>query len=543
MKKKMKKLFSKLTILVLLVAMLIPYTSIPKVEAAETCEGGEWEYHTNYYFFTQAEHPRTWADYLATDDTTKAFSTEDTTANTYYTSFLYNFPSDGTAMDITSAGFVDLDMDGNVNKINSTSEWSVKGFYSEMLKMYDSSKEYDYSNPDSTYKEYSYIATDNTGKSSSDSIVTYLIHGPWGFAGTGDNLSTADIELNDTESIISKASYKQANNVNTITDTTIINALTAASVLPDENKISDINIGIASGSLGTDDSAIDSIKSAIKDFNRDKGKEIKGGIYKATKNKNSSDTTGDIVLKLYIRRSYETDDFFTFNSIRKQTGGVYMASSKSTQEEVDALTTTEKLYFPEIDNTCDTGRDDCNDKAYVTLGEGTSDKVSNPTAIKLAAESTDEYWFLAPSLFQISYKVCKAGTDATEDSVTLTYYGNEEYVNTSAKADKVPSAQTEKLNSEGKATFTVSATEPTLEGYTFQNWNTSKDCKGKTIEPETKLENVSVNTPLYACWGETGTTNNGKTGVMTYAGLFTGIIALAGTSYYIMKKKNVFKKI
>lgn len=535
MKKKMKKIFSKITTLVLLVAMLIPYTSIPKVEAATDSCDGVWEYHTNYYFFTQAEHPRTWANYLATvDGNNTDFSTDDKTSNTYYTSFLYDFPSDGSTLDITSAGFVDLDMDGNVSKIKSTSEWSVKGFYSELLKMYDSSNGYDYANETSTYKQYSYTASNGSGISDNDSVITYFIHGPWGFVGTGNNLSSADTILQDKSSIISVNSYNKSNN-SSANETTIIEALKDASVLPANNNISSINIGVASGGLGTDDSSIASIKSAISNYNRDKGTSAVAGIYKATRSTTSSETTGDIVLKLYIRRSYNTNDFFDFNDIRIQTiGKNYMASSSTSADDVNNLGDDDKLYFPEIDSTCDTGRDDCNDQAYVTKGNGSTTQVSKATAVKLRDGSTDEYWFLAPSLFQISYKVCRT-SNTSEDQVALSYDGNAP----KGIASNIPGSVIQTTGTD----FVVSSNVPTLDGYKFKSWNTKSSCDGTTVDPETTLENLTNNTTLFACWGETGTTSNKKTGVATYAGLFTGIIALAGGSYYLIKKKNLFKKI
>ena len=116
MKNKMKKIFSKITILVLLVAMLVPYTSIPKVEAAtEECPTGTTpEYHTNYYFFLQAEHPKTWIDYLAADKDNDGKNDNSTQTN-YYTSFLYNFPSDGSKIIFEGEGFVKLKRSGKAS--------------------------------------------------------------------------------------------------------------------------------------------------------------------------------------------------------------------------------------------------------------------------------------------------------------------------------------------------------------------------------------------------------------------------------------------
>ena len=488
MKKKMKKLFSKLTILVLLVAMLIPYTSIPKVEAAETCEGGEWEYHTNYYFFLQAEHPHTWATYFAEND--------GEVATNYYTSFLYNFPNDGSKIVFEDEGFVkitdDDDYASDFDAGDNRKTWTAGQYYKEARKEAKSSE---FGNELKTYAFKS-----GNGTSSDNRVVTYLFHGDWAYVGSTKSDENISWDLNNID--------LQSDQLDTTDES--IRKLVNSSILINKNDASLEKVKVGAGVLNGKQLYFDiqQVQTAIINYNNGVGEGTT--VSKPTK-------LNQPVVNLVIHREYETTDVFENN--------VTLTKTEEGIKAGDSL-----LSFPAE-----------GEAGYIKDAEGNI--LSEQQAVVIEKDNKEIAWFLAPTLYQMSYKVCKAGTDATEDSVTLTYYGNEEYVNTSAKADKVPSAQTEKLNSEGKATFTVSATEPTLEGYTFQNWNTSKDCKGKTIEPETKLENVSVNTPLYACWGETGTTNNGKTGVMTYAGLFTGIIALAGTSYYIMKKKNVFKKI
>lgn len=558
--KKMKKLFSKLVTLVLLVAMLIPYTNVPKVEAEETCENGAWQYHTNYYFFLQAEHPREWARLLSTDGDNEP-TYEDSVSTTYYTSFLYNFPSDGSTLDITSANFVKLR--NNTNRMNTT-EWSLENFYQEMLKMTDSEDKYEYDNPTSFYANYSFDA-EGTG-TESDALTSYFIHGPWGFVGLNGEEPTSTIDIFERKSIASIESYETANDIRNADEDDVIDAMVDASVVPSGYGISDVNIGTSTQDL-TDEIAINNIKSAIKNFNRDKGQESVTGIWKA-KNHKTNEVTDDLVLKLYIHRKYDTEDFFGNNleglryqsSTTSAAGGNYFVNSSLKDESaINELTTDSLLYFPEVDMKdwiCDGTQmtkdtiynKDCNDYNYITQGydnntnKPSTKRVSDIEAIKLANEDSSathadsEYFILAPSLFQISYKVCKASNDHTEDTYVISYDGND------ANAQGVPDkSEPIKVGTD----YTVSSNKPTLEGNTFKIWSTDKECKnGKTIEPGAKLTGVTTDTTLYACWGATNAEGpKDPLGVSTYAALFTGIIALAGGSYYIIKKKNLFKKI
>ena len=493
MKKKMKKIFSKLTVMVLLVSMLIPYTNIPTVEAADDwdCSEENTEYHTNYYFFAELSNPREWIKKLATNGSGSP-DYDDKYSATYYTSFLYNFPSNGTKMEITSADFVTLKDTGTTSEFISTTSWSLKAFYSEFLKMYDGDKTYDYADAGNYYKQYSYLA--QKGGTKNNPTVTYLTHGPWGFVGIDKaGEINSDIEMKDTESVISKESYIEANNINyDVSDNTVINALANATIIPKSVDIQNLNIGLSSA-LSSNSKT--SIINTILSFNKNNGELATEGIYQATTmgsdNKPTTTGSGDTVLKLFIKRTYLTEDILEadmVSGVRQKTtsdGGTYYFSS--TVEAGETIEETNKLYFPNIGCVSTSGTDvtDCNsnDKAYITINDGTK-SVSKATAVKLVGgtnHDTTTYWFISPALFQISYKVCKASNTSADD-VTLSYNGNESSVSSTNKADKVPSSQTQAKGSD----FIVSATEPTLSGYTFKNWNTQADCKGTNVEPEAK---------------------------------------------------------
>lgn len=512
MKKKMKKMFSKITTLVLLVAMLIPYTSIPKVEAAtDSCENGEWEYHTNYYFFLQAETPFSWAEMF------KGEAQSVTTA--YYTGFLYNFPKDGSKIEFQDDGFVRItkgtSVNSNFNPGTERTQWTAAQFYKE-LQSENLSSEFS-----GNLKEYAFKAYGN-GTSENDRIVSYLFHGDWAHV---DTVSGKRPNSSKNENINWDLNNLDVRSGGLDTSSTGLSNLANASILitnVDKNAtISQAEIG--SGSLNQGNLTIDisQIKQAIINYNNGVGENTTVQKYP---------TSTEPVVNMIIKRTYNFNDIFTSAVKSITTADDSTSGTNGSDGKIMGKNTSDaevELALPR----------DKNQKIMIN----TNDNASIQETVHLKdtyANNNGTYWFLAPTLYQISYKVCKASNEATEDSVTLTYKGNEP----KGTASNIPDIQTEKLNSEGKATVVVSSKTPELDGYKFKNWNTSANCDGTSIEPEAKLTLTDHKT-LYACWGKTGTTNNGKTGVATYAGLFTGIIALAGGSYYLIKKKNLFKKI
>lgn len=539
MKKKMKNLFSKITVLVLIVAMLIPFTTIPKVEAEET--SSDCEYHTNYYFFLEANNPHGWVNAIANGDNGREYESY------YYTSFLYNFPYDGRTIEFDEAnsGIVEITDDSDFEKDfipdYDEDEWTAGQFYYEYTKEGNGAA--------GDYQSYSYT-NDSDGKNKENSIVTYLYHGPWAHA--GDSTSSGTISLNSSGKLnfITGGVELDKDDVEEYVDATIF--------LTNDASLSNIKIGIGTqtGSTGSYDYSFNKIKNAIAYFNESEGNP-KADIAVSMKN-------NEPVISLLITRKYEIDNIFDANAVSNHLGMNLSSARVSGDGKGGLALTTDssgvadfanshkgRLYFP---------TDDEKSSSYISSAEVEVTYEDDGTTIKSQAisgsnkylsQQTSYYgetnyetynakngthWFFAPSLYKIAYKVCKTGnTTTTEDTVTVTYDGN------ASDVSNVPSADTIKKGND----YVVSSKEPTRSGYTFKNWNTDKECSsnGKIIEPEAKIENLQNNTTLYACWGATGTTDAKGTGVLTYAGLFTGVIALAGGAYYLVKKKNLFKKI
>ncbi len=511
----MKKIISKITTLVLIVAMLLPFASIPKVSADTTeCSAGETpEYHTNYYFFLQAETEFDWPS---------MFKDEATDARTaYWTGFLYNFPSDGSKIVFESEGFVPISDSTSFSNdfYNHTDGWTGKEFYTA-LKNEGMSSTYSGTNT----KDYAF---ENKGTgTSSNRIISYMYHGNWAHLNTSNNNSSSSATgpTKDSNGI-----YVNLNDLNVKSEslnvlTANIDKLVKASIFinPDASSLSYAKIG--SGTLTSDELTLDSgmIQKAIKHYNKD------GDGLGVVNKKNGVETP---IISVAIERNYNL-----YRNVFNKNSSYKVKTSDSTQSTVVGSNTFNgqvTLSDNELLNyKVNSGSPDSHTYMHKD-GTMLSDIESFPLQ---GTDGKTYYWVFAPTLYQMSYYVCKASNEATGDTVTITYDGN----GNGDTVNNVPGADTINKGND----YTVSNQKPTRSGYTFKNWNTDPACKsGKTIEPSAKLTNLQNNTTLYACWGATGTKDSPGTGVLTYAGLFTGIIAIAGGAYYVVKKKNLFKKI
>lgn len=537
MKNKMKKIFSKITILVLLVAMVLPYTSIPKVEAAtETeCEG-DWEYHTNYYFFLEADHPHTWVTNLANGKGGKEFTSN------FYTSFLYNFPYDGSKIEFDEAnsGLVRITRTGDYNEnfvpSYNTNSWSAKQFYYEYTKEGNGAS--------GNYQQYTYSFSGKNGTTADDSIVTYLYHGSWANAGNAGNLN-----LNSTGKLNFIGGGVNLTNGGKLTNTQL-ERFVNSTIFIDEGSTSfnDIHIGKGNQSQNIDYS-FNQIKGAINNFNNAKGNPLETGAVSKFDN--------NPVIQLLITRRYELNDIFDNNAV-KNTFGYDLNSAKVMGDGNGGLALTNgttadfttngkgRLYFPQglsEDNTPISSANIEDEEGKVISATTTALSKQHSYFLKTnysatTADPDGSNWFFAPTLYKIAYKVCKDSGNG-ENQVTLSYNGNESYVDSSDKAESIPEKVTKTKGSE----FTISDKTPTLKGYKFDSWNVSPKCDGESYEAKYDLGKLENDLPLYACWKSTEEGDQVKSGVLTYTGLFGGIIALAGGSYYIMKKKNLFKQI
>ena len=526
MKKQLKKLFSKLTVLVLLVSILAPSVIIPKAEAeTNKCQEGEKpEYHVNYYFFLHAETPFSWLEMFSkekvTKDETKKNNTTNSLTTDYYTEFLYTFPTDGSKIVFEDEGFVKITNSSDVNQnFNAGTEqyreaWTAGQFYNELGGL-NAMKNY---SEHQAYSQYAYQKGGTENNDEDNRVVTYLFHGNWAHVGEQTTKgSEYYVDLNHLEIKDHSAGIEGT-----------IEEKTAATVFitPNDASLKHVNIGtpILSGGYKIDR---EEMKEGIIQFNESK----KTGVVA------TSDVDGrnlsEPVLNLAIRRTYQLSDLVDTSKVTNITLSKDSTTPEENAEKLSLASGLIKGTYNGVESILWLPEKEGQSVSAITSGS-----IGEVVGLQKTVKGKDTYWFVAPALYQMSYYVCKDADTASEDEVTLSYNENKPS-GVTANVSGMPENQKKAKGSE----FTISDKKPELSGYKFKEWNLSKNCDNKGFEPGYKIEKLNENTPLYACWASTSTTNNGKTGVLTYTGLFAGIIALAGGSYYLIKKKNLFKKI
>lgn len=166
--------------------------------------------------------------------------------------------------------------------------------------------------------------------------------------------------------------------------------------------------------------------------------------------------------------------------------------------------------------------------------EREKDPVDKETDLDILA-SNQIYW---PVILNVEYEVCPTSTE----NWTLKYDTNADSINVDdTDVTNMPGSQTEPAGTN----ITIDAKKPSVNGYTFLGWNTQKDGKGTSYNPDTKYEYPGKpgTYTLFAQWGKGGTTDNEKTGVMSYVIGFITTGLVASGIYLVAKKKNLFKQI
>lgn len=174
--------------------------------------------------------------------------------------------------------------------------------------------------------------------------------------------------------------------------------------------------------------------------------------------------------------------------------------------------------------------------SYENLGE-TPDKNSNGSIVDTRPDiltSDKIYW---PVILNVEYETCPTSSNPEGENWTLKYDLNTDDDTATGK----PADQTEKVG----ASIKVDAKKPKRDGYTFQSWNTEKDGSGTKYNPDDtfKSDGTTETKYLYAQWGKGGTTDNEKTGVVSYVIGFISVGLVATGIYLVAKKKNLFKQI
>ena len=168
---------------------------------------------------------------------------------------------------------------------------------------------------------------------------------------------------------------------------------------------------------------------------------------------------------------------------------------------------------------------------YTKLNDTDKTNAGSHSTVKPDILSSNQiYW---PVVLNVEYKVCST----TSEQWTLQYDKNTDDNNVTG----MPSSKTETAGT----SIMVDAKKPSRDGYTFQGWNTQKDGKGTSYNPdqEYKYPGKPDTYTLYAQWGKGGTEDNKKTGVMSYVVGFITTGLLASGIYLVAKKKNLFKQI
>lgn len=167
-----------------------------------------------------------------------------------------------------------------------------------------------------------------------------------------------------------------------------------------------------------------------------------------------------------------------------------------------------------------------------TIPSDSDDFNENPSYYGISFNTGAAYYW--PFILTVEYETCSTPSSSA-DKWSLEYNGNHK------DAKNIPAGVSDIL--EGESVKLANGPERT--GYTFKKWCTDKDGKGSCYNAGDNFKNETGESKviLYAQWGDTNTTNNGDTGVFSYVISFIAVGAIAGTIYFVSKKKNLFKQI
>ena len=167
-----------------------------------------------------------------------------------------------------------------------------------------------------------------------------------------------------------------------------------------------------------------------------------------------------------------------------------------------------------------------------SLPTSAADFNNNPTTYGVAFNTGAAYYW--PFILTVEYETCSTPSP-TGGTWELHYDGNyKDPKNIPAPVTNIRNGEEVKL-----------AAGPKRDGYTFKKWCTDKEGKASCFDAETNFENTtgSSKVTLYAQWGDTNGADNKDTGVFSYVISFIAVGTIAGTIYYVSKKKNLFKQI
>ncbi|MBQ3021349.1 MAG: hypothetical protein IJD92_03900 [Bacilli bacterium] len=503
----MKNLLKKLGVLSLITIILAPVIELPKVKAAGTginCEPHLQNYlFLDQFMFSPGNDGTSWVENYIDDG--------GRTTSTY---FLYAFPeqSESKIVRVTSVDQYNLDESDSYEndlkkywQVFNSIAGSQDGMYSEGL---DNNTKYTVGN----------VFVRNSVNKNYEDIATFL-HGVW-----QDQDGNGDFEY---------AFWEKKGEVNEVTNLSFQKVL--ETINSDMDKMS---IEILESTTGTNGDIVASNEKISSEYFND--------IIQNKKNIKKIDDfdTFPISIKRQIKLgNMDATEYFNQFVFGHDDGNgnkvIYTTIEKESLQEL----TAEEIKTDLEKGTIIT--DSFNAIANTNIAENKNHYVGYQD-LKMEKADFDElydtlvdfeqginyYW---PAILAVEYETC---TVAQEEIKTwnLEYDGN--VSDNSVK--NIPDGSSANVGESIK----VSTKIPEREGYKFEKW--CEDPEGKSGCYEAN-EEVKSDDPaeiiLHAQWAEVGTTDNEKTGVMSYVIGFLTVGLIAGGIYYIVRKKNLFKQI
>lgn len=498
----MKKIIKKLGVIGLALAVLIPFMDLPKVKAAND----DCQYHLQNYLFLDVNG-------FAYANVFEG-STGGNYSDGYQTTTSFPFEFDNSA-EITNISYSELKRDSDISTYVNMHNMAIAR-----------------NNADNNLKDelHYYKGIDKYGASfasntSSDyySTNTILLHGDWGQVSSDFESIKSTWDYIDSDQTLPFSKYVLQN-------TPVKSGMNVT-----------INYGKWNGSkaVPTTTALNNSSMSTLQQYVDDPESAENSKLLGITKNNGSEMYT----LPISITRQITDDSFknakfgYSYNNALYVFGSLDSGAAKT----VDNAKNSYENYKQWIaDNNNGSRNEDCvtANKCYkVDLSSELTTTDFNKDPKETAGIDFNiggaYYW---PFILNVEYKTCGNAGDPTEGNWNLKYDAN-------ADGNPVNNIPDEVTNIALNATVDV-AEGPTRDGWTFKQWCTNPNGSGQCVNAGGKITSDKSKTViLYAQWGQTGTTTNGKTGIVSYIISFVAVGAIAGGIYYVSKKKNLFKQI
>lgn len=500
----MKKIIKKLGVIGLALAVLIPFMDLPKVKAAND----DCQYHLQNYLFLDEN-----GLYSGNESGNTILDTYSTNGYQTVTRFPFEFPDNA---EIVSVKEIPLSADKISEYVTLHNAAITRDIATSKYQSYKGSN------------IYGNAFVDSPSGNSNYNTRTILLHGQW--KRTNSNFDTEPLE----------------NNWTTI-DTTKLN-LFKNYTLQSTSLASDMNIAITQGKYsqnGSEEQATDekitvqSLQNLVDDPEKAHDSD---NLLMYEQNEKMFFIPISIRRKLTSKTNLENAKFGYVNGGDLVVFGTTSATNESTVEEkIKNTKNSFDSYKAWIkaggDNkaTCKNVTVDSSPACYVAQEGYDEDKFKNdPASVGIDFNVYGLYYW--PAILNVEYKTCSTSDDPTAGNWNLKYDAN-------ADGNPVSNMPDDANNIALNATVEVAA-GPKRDGWTFKQWCTNKNGSGKCVNAGDKITNDKSETvTLFAQWGQTGTTNNGKTGIVSYIISFMAVGAIAGGIYYVSKKKNLFKQI